>query len=292
MMASIVVSIDVLAVAGSSSNNVGASSLEMFQKSWQTYKAVVTADLMEHASMTKKISEVVHIWMEHMSISDNPSADISIADIGCGDLALLGPLYKSLPLKSFHGVDMSLSALNLAQKAFQLTSEDGVLDSNAANIQTKWINEDLLRWAGNVQIEQTADGDVVDMIESQQKFDIIICAFSVHHLNDEDKIRFLQALKSNKLKPKGMILMADIFRTGEEDRESYLTRFGNHIQATWNSISETDQASVLKHVRENDYPASLKDFVSLIAPACDLSCEVVWGDTANFEKLVVLRLLK
>ena len=291
LIASMMVSIEPSTASRLSSNNVGASSLEMFQQSWQTYKSVVNADLMEHASLTKKISEVVHEWIDHTSNSDKPRTDLSVADLGCGDLALLAPLYSSLPLAAFHGVDMSLPALKLAQQAFQLESEHGDFDSNTRAPSTKWMNQDLLHWASGSEVEDGADGNAVSLAESQQKFDIIICAFSVHHLNDQDKLRFLQALKSNRLKENGMILMADIFRIEEEDRDSYITRFGNHIEATWNSISKPDQAAVLKHVRENDYPASLQDFILSMSPACDLSCEVVWGDTGNFEKLVVLKAL-
>ena len=291
MIASMMVSFDPSTASSLSSNNVGASSLEMFQQSWQTYKSVVNADLMEHASLTRKISEVVHEWIDHTSNSDKARTDLSVADLGCGDLALLGPLYSSLPLTAFHGVDMSLPALKLAQEAFQIASENSDFDSHGRYLSVSWKNEDLLQWARGIEAEYGADGSAVNVAETQQKFDIIICAFSAHHLNDQDKIRFLQALKSNRLKTNGMILMADIFRIEEEDRDSYITRFGNHIETTWNSISKPDLVAVLKHVRENDYPASLQDFITSMSPACDLSCEVVWGDTGNFEKLVVLKAL-
>lgn len=73
------------------SNNVGASSLDLFQKSWQTYKSVVSSDHMEHSSMTMRIKEIIHDWMHSDS---TPKRDISISDLGCGDLALLGPVYR------------------------------------------------------------------------------------------------------------------------------------------------------------------------------------------------------
>jgi hypothetical protein len=93
------------------SHNVGVSSLDMFQNSWSTYKSVITADHMEHKSLTEKISQVLYSWIESKK-------DLSIADLGCGDLALLAPLYRTLPLKRFTAVDMSKPALELAQEAF------------------------------------------------------------------------------------------------------------------------------------------------------------------------------
>ena len=274
---------------GSLSNNVGLSSLDMFQNSWSTYKTVVHADLMEHSSLTAKITEAIHRWIDgESSVRQSPMTDIAIADLGCGDLALLAPLYKSLPLRVFCGVDMSLSALTLAQAAFSGSSDDS---SSSSTPRTLWLNDDLLNWAKTIEVDQTADGSLSTEHNQIEKFDIIVCAFSVHHLNDEDKQRYLTAIVNNKLKARGMILMADIFRIENEERDSYIERFGSHIEKNWDVITETQKAEVLKHVRENDYPASLDHFILHTAPECGLSCELIWSDTGDFEKLLVMKAL-
>ena len=284
----LVPAIDATSTTSAVSSNVGASSLSLFQKSWQTYKAVVSADLMEHASMTKKISEVIHEWIEDRSSKGYLKSDISIADLGCGDLALLGPVYKSLSLELLCGVDMSLAALELAQIAYQHSPDIG-----SENSSSLWINADLLSWARTVSAVQGVDGssDSAGATDGLglQKFDIIVCAFSVHHLNDEDKIKFLEAIVNNRLKEGGMILMADIFRIKDEDRDEYLQRFSSHIDVTWNTISATEKVSIIKHVTENDFPASLQEFQMSMVPKCGLTGELVWSDTGDFEKLVVLK---
>lgn len=281
------VSISISTVTGSLSNNVGSTSLEMFQNSWSTYKTVVHADLMEHKSLTAKISEAIHHWIDRGSSARHSSMnDITVADLGCGDLALLAPLYGSLPLKKFCGVDMSLSALTLAQAAFSGSSD---LSSSSTKPRTLWLNDDLLNWAKTIEVDQTADGKLSNDHGEIEKFDIIICAFSVHHVNDEDKKRFLSAIVSNKLKASGIILMADIFRIENEDRDSYIERFGSHIEENWGVITDTQKKEVLKHVRENDYPASLEKFMLHTAPECGLSCELLWSDTGDFEKLLMMR---
>ena len=281
--------ITVSANSGQNSNNVGLSSLEMFQKSWSTYKTVVEADLMEHKSMTSRIKQAIDHWINHTSgLKDSPKVEISIADLGCGDLALLGPVYRALPLKRFCGVDMSLSALQLARVAFENSTSKSVTEEPSSGPETLWLNEDLLSWSRTIEVDQIADGSMT-MNSKIQQFDIIVCAFSVHHLNDEDKRRVLTSLSENKLKKGGMILMADIFMINNEDRNAYLARFLNHITHNWGVISETQKMELLKHVSENDHPASLDTFMSHIVPECGLTCELLWSDTNDFEKLLVMK---
>ena len=178
--------------------------------------------------------------------------------------------------------------------------EDGL---SASVVRTSWVNEDILSWASNtrqnhlntIQVEQIQGVDGPSISDSSStpghidKYDIVICAFSVHHLNDNDKVKFLKAIIKNKLNKDGIILMADIFRIENEDRDGYISRFGNHIEEKWNTITKQEKIDILSHVRGNDYPASLTHFLSEIAPGCGLSCDVKWSDTGNFEKLVVLR---
>lgn len=281
--------ITVSANSGQNSNNVGLSSLEMFQKSWNTYKTVVEADLMEHKSMTSRIKQAIDHWINHSSeMKDSPKVEISVADLGCGDLALLGPVYRALPLKRFCGVDMSLSALQLARVAFESSTSKIVAEGPSSGPETLWLNEDLLSWSRTIEVDQIADGSMTSNSKIQQ-FDVIVCAFSVHHLNDQDKRRVLTSLSENKLKKGGMILMADIFMIKNEDRDSYLARFLNHITHNWGVISETQKMEVLKHVSENDHPASLDTFMSHIVPECGLTCELLWSDTNDFEKLLVMK---
>ena len=275
----IAVSIRTSTSAASSSNNLGPSSLELFQNSWITYKTVVNADLMEHKSMTQKLSDAIHSWIDDRAVaSTSTNSLISIADLGCGDLALLGPVYKSLPLKLFCGVDMSLSALSHARLAF-------ADQPDVSTTSTVWLNDDILSWAKT--IEMGSDEETICI----QKFDVIVCAFSVHHLDDEDKSKILTALVSNKLNKGGVILMADIFRIENEDRDEYIGRFRSHIEANWNVISPDQKIEVVKHVTENDFPASLQHFMSDIAPSCGLNCDLLWSDTADFEKLLKLTVI-
>ena len=47
--------------------------------------------------------------------------------------------------------------------------------------------------------------------------------------------------------------------------------------------------SILTHVLGNDFPAPLEDFVANVVPAVDATAEVLWSDTGDFEKLLLIR---
>ena len=209
------------------SSNLGASSMELFRRSWQTYKKVVKADHMEHAAMTSSLSAALRT---HLS----GKVDICVADVGCGDLGLLAPLYRSLAptLAAFTGVDLSEPALAMAQQ--ELAELQGAL-------ALRWAHEDLLQWSAATSTEAAVgvDGSLTPppAPASEVRYDVVICAFSVHHLHDMDKQLFLRNVLQHRLKPNGIVLMADVFMKPQETRDGYMQRFGSHVERTWTSLS-------------------------------------------------------
>jgi trans-aconitate methyltransferase len=64
--------------------------MDLFEKQWASYRAVVEHDL-----------------MEHQAVADATAAAPQLVDLGCGDLALLAPLLRRLPLGSYTGLDLT-----------------------------------------------------------------------------------------------------------------------------------------------------------------------------------------
>jgi len=217
--------------SGGSSSNLGTSSLELFRRSWLTYKKVVENDHMEHKSMTSELESALRKY-----VSGRGSTAIAIADVGCGDLGLLGPLYRSLApsLTTFTGVDLSEPALDLAQQ------EMAALRST---VDLQWAHEDLLRWSSAAPTAEAAaaevgvDGSLALPPSTATRYDVVICVFSVHHLHDTDKQVFLRNVLKHRLKEGGIVLMADIFLTPNETRDGFMQRFGSHVERTWTSLS-------------------------------------------------------
>lgn len=86
--------------------------MDLFQQQWATYRAVLDHDLMEHQAM----SEVCGQQLRQCCAEAEPPR---LVDLGCGDLALLAPLLRELPLANYTGLDLSAQVLPLAQAALE-----------------------------------------------------------------------------------------------------------------------------------------------------------------------------
>ncbi|MCP9848586.1 class I SAM-dependent methyltransferase [Cyanobium sp. Morenito 9A2] len=205
--------------------------MELFERSWRTYRAVVDHDLMEHRSLTSTLGAVLGALVR-------PGA--AAADLGCGDLALLAPLLRSLPLGRFEAVDAAAAVLPLAAQNLAAAAPGPV------PYPCRWTHQDLLTWAQ----QPDAGGG----------FDLISCSYALHHLLDDDKQRVLAAL-AQRLNTNGVLLIADVFRQGGESLPSYLERYTERVQTGWQVLSADQRLQVVEHLTSSDLPAEGDDFV-------------------------------
>jgi hypothetical protein len=192
---------------------------------------------------------------------------------------------------------MSSPALELAEREFQSDHNGGDYErfklfheeSSEPCSKVKWINADVLNWASLAVDEKpsTAESEGHD----SSRYDIVLCAFVIHHLSDQDKRAFLQNILRHRINPGGIVLMADVFRaTDSESREEWLSRFFTHI-STWTAVTEAQKKDFYAHVGSSDHPASIEDFITHIAPESGWIAELLWTNTTEVERLVVLRQL-
>lgn len=237
---------------GRGHRNAHGHSLDLFETHWRTYRAVVDHDLMEHQALTGALGSLVRPLLA-------PGA--AVADLGCGDLALLAPLLRSLPLGRFEGVDAAAPVLPLAA-------------SNLGSVPypCRWTHQDLLAWA-----ETDPAGD---------RFDLLTCCFALHHLGDDDKQRALTALLP-RTGNGGALLIADVFRPDGESRGEYVERYGRRIEASWQVLPAEDRQRVLDHLSANDEPAERSDFVAR-ARRAGWSSRWIWQGSHDAEALLLL----
>ncbi|MGA0215458.1 MAG: class I SAM-dependent methyltransferase [Vulcanococcus sp.] len=172
--------------------------MDLFQRQWATYRAVLDHDLMEHQAMSLACGQVLR---QVCATAQAPS----LVDLGCGDLGLLAPLLQTLPLGHYTGLDLCAEVLPLAQAAL-----------SQAPFPRSWLAEDLLSWANAPQAE------AVEVIHS---------SFAVHHLQqDQDKANWLKGCR-RRLAPGGRLIWVDVFRQAGESREAYLARYGGGCRA-------------------------------------------------------------
>ena len=97
-------------------NTPGRALMDLFERQWQTYRSVVDHDWMEHRGITAACSQALGSWMAAHPDRDGEAA---LLDLGCGDLARMGPVFSALPLGSYLGVDLTEQVLPMACRALE-----------------------------------------------------------------------------------------------------------------------------------------------------------------------------
>ncbi|MEI8082895.1 MAG: class I SAM-dependent methyltransferase, partial [Actinomycetes bacterium] len=140
-----------------------------FFSNWQTYRHVIDTNSMEHI----EVFAAVH------SILAKRTEPYTLLDLGCGDAAAIAPAMAGTPIHRYFGVDCAEGALDFARQTFA---------------------------AHPVPQLQLRVGDLLREVEtSDERFDVILVSFALHHFADDDKQRFLTAVR-DKLTPGGELI--------------------------------------------------------------------------------------
>ena len=207
--------------------------MDLFERQWQTYRSVVDHDWMEHRDMSAACSDALRTWM-----ADHPErrGKARLLDLGCGDLALMGPAFAALPLGGYLGVDLTEQVLPMAREAL-----------GPAPFPAEFEH-----------------GDVTAFVrESRPAFDLVHAALVLHHLPDDAKIDFLSDLRS-RVRPDACFVWADVFREPDESREQYAQRYATRIRRGWTAIEADARETLVTHMSTYDFPA---DRVAIVEQA-------------------------
>lgn len=198
--------------------------MDLFERQWQTYRSVVDHDWMEHRAITAACAEAFGSWM-----ADHPdrAGKARLLDLGCGDLARMGPVFSALPLGGYLGVDLTDQVLPMARVAL------GPVDFPA----------------------QFEHGDVTAFVRAPgEDFDLVHAALVLHHLTDEAKSEFLSDLRG-RVRSDGCFVWADVFREPGESRQCYAQRYATRIRQGWTGIDDDARETLVTHMSTYDYPA-------------------------------------
>lgn len=212
-----------MAVAGRAST---LASVDLFERQWQTYRSVVDRDWMEHRGLTAACAEAMQSWL-----ADHPgrAGRARLLDLGCGDLALMAPVLRGLPLGAYLGVDSAANVLPAARAALGETG-----------FPAEFRHGDI--------------HDVVDGDGDGPGFDIVHAALVLHHLTDEEKAQFLSSLR-RRVRPDGILVWADVFREPGESLPDYAARYAERIRTGWTALDRESRESIVAHMSACDFPA-------------------------------------
>ncbi len=239
--------------------NAAAESLELFRRSWQSYRRVLDHDLMEHRSLTAALAPELRAACDRLR-QQRPHQPLDLIDLGCGDLALLPDVYRSLPLNRFVGLDASAPVLPLARQALE-----------PAPFACDWLCDDLSRW-------------LLDPLSPQLA--IVVSCFALHHLDPAGKRAVLQAMRQ-RLRPGGVVLLADMVRHDGDSHAEHMRRNLARV-GRWAALIGTEASqAIYDHVASSDLPAALDDLLAE-ARACGWQPTLLWSDNDRLEALLRL----
>jgi len=189
---------------------------EFFQ-AWDTYAKVVADDYMFHRAIGEGVRSALETRFR--------GRPFSILDLGCGDAATFSPLLEGLPVKSYRGADLSAAALELARK-------------------------NLSRLGRPVELLQA---DFMRALEESPAQDAIYASFSLHHLATLNKEAFFR-LAARRLAPRGLLLVADVFREEGQGLEAYYRDYCAWLRGAMTGLTAAEQDGVCDHLVNNDFP--------------------------------------
>jgi len=236
--------------------------MDLFERQWSSYRAIVDHNLMEHREVAAATAAVLEDWLMQRPEDAPPPR---MVDLGCGDLALLAPLLRRLPLASYTGLDLAPPVLQLARKSL-----------GPVSYPTQWLEGDLLAWA---------IGDQAVPAEAQS-VDILHSAYAIHHLSDDQKATFLAAVRQ-LLSPGGLFVWGDVFREPGESQQAHAQRYIQRVETNWHPLTPDQRRHVSDHLSRFDIPAD-RAAIQSVAEATGWSWRWAWNGTHRSEAVAVL----
>lgn len=155
---------------------------------------------MEHREVAAATAAFLDDWLNQRTEDASPPR---MVDLGCGDLALLAPLLRRLPLGNYTGLDLAPPVLPLAEQSL-----------GPVPYPTQWLEGDLLTRAAEAAPITTDPAPQLQQHPAPgQSVDILHSAFAIHHLSDQQRASFLAAARQ-RLSPDGVFAWADQRRHG------------------------------------------------------------------------------
>ena len=213
-----------------------AEGARVFIDQWAVYDNILRRDYMGH--------ERIHVALREALVETRFEA-FSVLDLGCGDASHLARTLRGLPVQSYTGVDMSPVAL---EKAAEYLAD--------APWPVTLVEADFVDYLE----EEGPDSD------EAQDVDVVVAAFSVHHLQPEEKPTFLRACRARMVSG-GDLFICDVFRRPGESRAAYLDAYVANFTQHWIGLPAEHGAVIEEHIRAYDFPETYSDFEEMASAA-------------------------
>jgi len=200
--------------------------LEIFQRQWNLYRKIIDNDYFSGAEAYPVLSRLLN--------SELPRP-FRFLDLACGDASGIVGALTATQIAHYHGVDLSLPALKLAERQLQVLPCD-------------------------VKLEHA---DFVDAVQDRSRRpDVVWFGLSLHHLTTPRKRDLMRDIR-NLIAAEGAFVMYEPTLCDGEDLPAYLDRFEALARDTWTACTLDELELALEHVRSCDLPETASDWIAL-----------------------------
>lgn len=193
-----------------------AEAAALFQDEWRTYRKILENNYLFHRQAYDRL---------HRLLLEEAPPSFRFLDIACGDASATVEALRGTKFASYHGIDLSQDALDLARQA---TAELGC----------------------PVTLERK---DFVTALRHRPiAADVIWIGLSLHHLILDDKLTLMRAIR-RMVSPDGLFVIYENTSREGEERESWLRRWDEQ-RPSWSAFSELEWERTTAHVHAFDHP--------------------------------------
>jgi SAM-dependent methyltransferase len=202
-----------------------APALALFQKQWQLYRKVVEHNCLFHREAYDCL---------HQVLIEEVAQPFRFLDVACGDAGVTVQALKGTQVASYHGIDLSVPALELARQALEAL-------------------------ACPVTLEQR---DFVEALGDQpEPVDVAWISLSLHHLQAPAKLTVMRQIR-RIVGDRGLFLIYENASPDGEDRAGWLRRWDDQ-RPWWIAFTPEEWDGVTAHVHANDFPETISRWQAL-----------------------------
>jgi SAM-dependent methyltransferase len=218
---------------------------------WHCYRTIVDHDWMSHAAIAAAIRD----QLGHRRRS------FAVLDLGCGDADPAIRALRGTAVASYTGVDAAAAALAEARR--RLADEP---------------------YASTLVTADAVD-DVATRAAREERFDVVMASYLVHHFPPEVKQRFFADCR-RVLATDGEFFFADVHRLPGTTRDEYLAAYVDGMRS-WQPITPEAYAATCDHLLAYDFPETEAFILEAAAAAgFDTSSSQLFVDTTGFHRLL------
>ncbi len=204
----------------------GRPELEIFRRQWDLYRKIIDNDYFHGADVYPVLNRY---------LKEEIQGPFRFLDLACGDASGIVGALKGTQITHYHGVDLSLPALELAERQLQ-----------------------VLPCAAKLE-----HADFTDAVKGQPYApDVAWFGLSLHHIATPGKRELMCDIRKLIAAEGAFVIYEPTLRDGE-DLPDYLDRFDTLARSTWTACTTEELDMALEHVRSCDLPETGSDWIRL-----------------------------